>query len=147
LVGPADRRGWQTLFEGYNAFYGRQGDTALAPAIVESTWQRFLDPSEPMFAFVADDDGALVGLLHAIYHRNTILIEDTCYVQDLFTSPQTRGRGIGTALIEAAYGDARRRGVRRVYWQTKASNLTARWLYERLAEHQGFIVYTHWIPD
>ena len=96
---------------------------------------------------MADDHGALVGLLHAIYHPNTTLIEDTCYVQDLFTSPQARGRGNGTALIEAAYQDAHRRGVRRVYWQTKASNLTARSLYDRVAEHQGFIVYTHWIPD
>ena len=100
-----------------------------------------------MHAFVAEEDGILLGLLHTIYHPNTILIEDTCYIQDLFTSPQARGRGVGGALIEAAYQDAHRRGVKRVYWHTKASNVVARALYDRVAEHQGFIVYTHWIPD
>jgi hypothetical protein len=31
----------------------------------------------------------------------------------------------------------------RVYWQTQETNQTARALYEKLAKHQGFIVYTH----
>jgi hypothetical protein len=30
-----------------------------------------------------------------------------------------------------------------VYWQTHAQNVAARALYDRLAEHLGFIVYAH----
>jgi len=38
---------------------------------------------------------------------------------------------------------ARAAGSSRLYWQTKATNAAARALYDKLAEHRGFIVYTH----
>jgi len=56
---------------------------------------------------------------------------------------QRRGRGIGRALIEAVYAAARAAGCSRVYWQTQAGNHTGRQLYDKLAEHRGFIVYAH----
>jgi hypothetical protein len=34
-------------------------------------------------------------------------------------------------------------GSSRVYWQTQVTNARARLLYDRVAEHQGFIVYVH----
>ncbi len=43
---------WRSLWDGYNAFYGRQGETALAEEITEVTWQRFFDPNQPVFALV-----------------------------------------------------------------------------------------------
>jgi hypothetical protein len=53
-VHPDDFNAWLPLFDGYNAFYGREGPTALAPSITQTTWQRFFDPSEPVFALVAE---------------------------------------------------------------------------------------------
>lgn len=134
---------WKPLWDGYNAFYGRHGLTALKPEITEATWQRFFDPSEPVFALVADADGTLLGLAHYLYHRSTTRIELTCYLQDLFTAEAARGRGVGKALIQAVYDQARVAGITRVYWQTQASNTTARLLYDKLATNRGFIVYAH----
>ena len=34
-------------------------------------------------------------------------------------------------------------GSSRVYWQTKVTNAPGRALYDKVAEHHGFIVYTH----
>jgi hypothetical protein len=48
---------WKTLWDGYNAFYGREGQTALPPEVTQTTWTRFLDPSEPMHVIVAEDSG------------------------------------------------------------------------------------------
>jgi GNAT superfamily N-acetyltransferase len=64
-------------------------------------------------------------------------------LQDLFTAEQVRGRGIGRRLIEAGYGAAREAGSSRVYWHTQATNRTARVLYDKVAQHSGFIVYAH----
>jgi hypothetical protein len=36
---------------------------------------------------------------------------------------------------------ARAEGCARVYWHTRASNATARRLYDRVAENRGFIKY------
>ena len=138
---PEDLAAWTPLWDGYNAFYGRDGATALAPEITRSTWQRFFDPAEPVFALVAEVDGRLVGLTHYLYHRSTTRIELTCYLQDLFTAPAQRGQGIARALIEGVCDEARAAGVKRVYWQTHEGNVAGRRLYDTLARHAGFIVY------
>src|SRR5204863_9670110 len=114
---------------------------ALPAEITESTWSRFLDPDEPVNALVAELDGRLVGLVHYIWHRNTISIPLVCYLQDLFTAEEARGAGVGRALIEAVYAAARDAGVERVYWHTHETNATARALYDTLAEDSGFVVY------
>jgi len=105
-VRDTDFDAWKPLWDGYNAFYGRRDDTALPAQITHIAWQRFLDPNEPMFALVAEAEGALVGLVHYLFHRSTTRIELTCYLQDLFTAPSSRGSGVGRALIEAEMPEA-----------------------------------------
>jgi GNAT superfamily N-acetyltransferase len=140
-VAPTDFAQWEILWEGYNSFYGRMGATALPDEITRMTWSRFFDAYEPVHALVAERDGQLLGLVHYIFHRSTIMIGPTCYLQDLFTSESARGQGIGRALIEAVYERAKAAGSQRVYWQTHETNLTAMKLYDHVAERSGFIVY------
>ena len=141
-VEPTDFDAWKPLWDGYNAFYGREGATALRPEITQSTWRRFFDPAEPVYALVAEEQGRLVGLTHYLFHRSTTRIELVCYLQDLFTDRSRRGRGIGRALIQGVYDRARANGITRVYWQTQASNTAGRLLYDKVARHSGFIVYS-----
>ena len=142
-VERADFDRWLPLWDGYNAFYGRSGATALPEEITRTTWSRFFDGTEPMHALVAESDGALIGLAHYLFHRSTISIAQICYMQDLYTSEAARGRGVGQALIEAVYAAAAKGGSARVYWQTHETNATAMRLYDRLAERSGFLVYRH----
>ena len=137
----ADYDQWLPLWDGYNAFYGRVGPTALTPEVTRSTWTRFFDASEPVHALVAARDGRLLGLTHYLFHRSTTIVEPTCYLSDLFTDPDTRGQGVGRALIMAVYQRALAAGARRVYWHTQESNATARRLYDTVAANSGFIVY------
>lgn len=132
---------WRPLWDGYNRFYGRFGATALPEEMTALTWARFHDASEPMHALVAEQDGKLIGLVHYLFHRSTILTNDTCYLQDLFTDTAARGGGVGRALIEAVYEQARLAGSYRVYWVTHESNAVAMVLYNQVAERSGFIVY------
>ena len=134
---PGDRQQWEPLWEGYNLFYERPD---FSPAITQLTWERFLDPAEPMHAAVAELDGRIVGIVHYLYHRSTTAVEDVCYLQDLFTAPDARGRGVGRALIEHVYDVAAKAGSRRVYWQTHEEN-PARKLYERVAQVTPFRRY------
>src|SRR5690349_10671522 len=99
-VARHDHEQWLPLWDGYNAFYGRSGATALAPEITRTTWERFFDAAEPVHALVAESAGRLLGLAHYLFHRSTISIAPTCYLQDLFTTVEARGRGVGRALIE-----------------------------------------------
>jgi len=132
---------WSVLWAGYNAFYGRHGSTALSPEITDTTWSRFFDRSEPVHALVAEHRGTLIGLAHFLLHRSTIHVQPVCYLQDLFTAEESRGLGVGRALIAATYDFARASGLARVYWQTHETNASAMQLYDKVAERSGFIVY------
>ena len=141
FVAPGDYPQWLPLWDGYNAFYGRSGATALAPAITATTWERFFDADEPMHGLVAESGGELLGLTHYLFHRSTTSIEPTCYLQDLFTSAAARGKGVGRALINGVYHEAGLGGASRVYWQTHETNQTAMQLYDKVAERPGFVIY------
>ena len=133
-----DRLEWGGLWHAYLAFY----ETQLPDAVYDSTFARLLggDPND-FSCFVAETDGRLVGLTHFLFHRHAWKVENVCYLQDLFASPQVRGTGVGRALIEAVYAEADRRGAPDVYWKTQDFNHTARKLYDRVGQLTPFIKY------
>ena len=140
-VARDDFAAWKPLWDGYNAFYGREGPTALPDEITQATWSRFFDAYEPVHALVAARGSELLGLTHYLFHRSTTLLGPTCYLQDLFTTAASRGRGVGRALIEGVYERATAGGAGRVYWMTHETNATAMKLYDQVATKSGFLVY------
>lgn len=134
----ADEAAWRTLWKDYQTFY----EVALSEDVFATTWARLHDPHEPMFGLGAfDAAGTLLGLVHALYHRSCWTIARRCYLEDLFTSADARGRGVGRALIDAVCERARADGASEVYWLTHDTNTTARALYDALATRTGFIEY------
>jgi GNAT superfamily N-acetyltransferase len=136
-VSADDHGAWLPLWQAYLRFY----NTELPEAVTQSTWQRLLDPSEPTHAALAWADGKAVGMVHFIYHRSNWSIENSCYLQDLLVSAETRGSGVGRQLIEYVYATAKEDGCCKVHWLTHETNATAIQLYERIAERPGFIQF------
>jgi GNAT superfamily N-acetyltransferase len=136
-VQPDERSAWQPLWKGYLDFYR----TSVEPEVYDATWARLHEPDEPMWLLGGYVDGTLLGIVHYLYHRSCWTIGDYCYLQDLFVAEAARGRGLGRALIEAVYGEARSAGASRVHWLTHETNASARALYDTLADRPGFIQY------
>jgi GNAT superfamily N-acetyltransferase len=128
---------WLPLWKGYQRFY----KTDIPEATRVATWQRFLDPNEPINAALAWQDGRAVGLVHFIFHRSTWTLGNYCYLQDLYVDESLRGGGIGRQLIEYVDARARAEGASRVHWLTHESNTDAMQLYDRIAERSGFVQY------
>jgi GNAT superfamily N-acetyltransferase len=132
-----DHDAWMPLWRGYQAFY----KTDIAKEVSAITFERLLDPKEPMNGTLAWQGTRAVGMVHYIQHRSTWTIGNYCYLQDLFTTPDLRGGGVGRKLIEHVYEVAKQEGCARVYWLTHESNETAMKLYDRIADKPGFIQY------
>ncbi len=136
-----DRAQWEVLARGYKAFYA----TPTTDAEYATAWLRLIaqDGVRGLGAFV---DDRLVGIAHYLFH-SSVWARSNCYLQDLFTLPSARGRGVARALIEAIAGQARIEGAARYYWLTQSHNATARVLYDKVAGHAGFIRYDYPLPS
>jgi GNAT superfamily N-acetyltransferase len=133
-----DRSYWTPLWRAYLAYY----ETELAGEIYATAFARLTDPEVDVYhGFIAWDGIRPLGLVHYIFHMHGWKIEPVCYLQDLYTVPDTRGKGVGRALIEAVYGAADAMGAPSVYWMTQEFNADGRRLYDKVGTLTPFIKY------
>jgi len=135
--GAADEAAWRRLWADYVAFYR----AAVPEPVTAATWRRILDPAAPIFARLAERDGAVVGFSVCVVHDATWSLGPVCYLEDLFVAEAARGHGIGRALIEDLLARGAAGGWARLYWHTEATNAAARRLYDGFARADGYVRY------
>ena len=88
--------------------------------------------SPVVFATVAEDEGAVIGM--AIHFRNfsTWTGRVGIYLEDLYVRPTHRGRGVGRALLQHLARTACERGYGRVDWSVLDWNRSAIDFYESI---------------
>jgi GNAT superfamily N-acetyltransferase len=128
---------WLPLWDGYNSFYRNE----VTAEVTETTFRRLHAGADGFFGLIAEKDGGLVGLAHAIFHPSTWTTRSYCYLEDLFVAREHRGSGAARALIEGVYAEADRRGADSVYWHTQSYNAPARSLYDQVGRSTSFVVY------
>ena len=134
---PSDRDRWADLYRGYREFYEHPSDEA----VVERVWGWVTDATHEVSAFVAVGEGRVVGIAH--YRRFARPSSGTIgmFLDDLFTDPDARGRGVGRALIERVAELAASENCSVVRWLTSETNAQARVLYDQVASITPVITY------
>ncbi|MTI09395.1 GNAT family N-acetyltransferase [Curvivirga aplysinae] len=133
-----DRTAWDPLWKGYQAYY----EVDLS-ATTDNTWDRLMNPKEtgPWCLVCEEDDGRLIGFTTYLLHDHTWGAEPRCYLVDLFTKPESRGKRVGRQLIEAVHAEAQKLGCSQTYWLTQHFNEAGRRLYDKVAKETPFIKY------
>jgi GNAT superfamily N-acetyltransferase len=115
------------LIAAYQRFYEVE---AIDEERNRSFFRRFLAPSEDGMLLGAREGGEIVGYACLYWHFSSLSAAESVLMNDLFVSEAARGRGVGSALIEASAAVARQRGAAHLEWATAPGNLTAQRLYD-----------------
>lgn len=132
-----DEAQWRDLWGQYIQFY----ESHVPEPVTEYTWSRILNRTDGFVGRVCEHQKRIVGISISIVHARSWTIEPACYLEDLFVDRSTRNVGIGRALIDDLISMAKQRGWARVYWHTRASNATARRLYDHYVSADDFVRY------
>lgn len=128
---------WADLYRGYRDFYRLQPDAA----VIERVWEWITDDEHEVRALVAESGNDLVGLAHYRSFSRPSSASTGLYLDDLFTVPSMRGRGVGRQLLAELSGVAAREGHSVVRWITAKDNSTARQLYDSVATATEWVTY------
>ena len=133
----SDKEAWLKHWNAYLDFYRAD----IVEDTTEHTWQSIISEEGPHGAFVAELENEIVGFVIYLPHASSWSKGGYIYLEDLFVAPETRGKGVGKALIDQVNAQADKIGASRVYWITNADNLTAQKLYDGIAEKSDVIQY------
>ncbi|ERJ18811.1 diamine N-acetyltransferase protein [Salinisphaera shabanensis E1L3A] len=110
------------------AIYEKALDEVVATeATVE---QSLFDDGARAFAFICEDAGDPVGFAVCFYSYSTWLARNGLYLEDLYVTPEARGRGAGKALLQYLARLAVDQGCGRFEWSVLDWNTPAIDFYE-----------------
>ena len=129
-VGADDLADLLPLMRGYCDFYDAHPPD---DALLDLARALIADPVHEGLQLIArDEGGAAVGFATIYWLWSTSRAARIGLMNDLFTEPAARGRGVGEALIRACLEEVRARGAALLQWQTALDNHTAQALYDRV---------------
>ncbi|EGD24247.1 GNAT family N-acetyltransferase [Prescottella equi] len=134
---PADEARWRVLFRAYREFY----ELPESEEVVSRAWGWFMDPRHECKALVAEVDGEILGFAHHRRFSSPYTGTTGLFLDDLFTDPAARGRGVGRALIGRLTEMAAAEGHALVQWVTAEDNHQAQALYDTLAKRTNWVTY------
>lgn len=126
---------WKRLFRAYYA------PEELLEDRLARIWEFLISPQYPttigLGVFCADE---LVGFAHCMLSPCTYSGKMSCYLQDLYTKPEHRGKGLARRMIDHIAETGRIKGWRMVHWKTRPEN-PARKLYDQVAVLDPYVHY------
>jgi ribosomal protein S18 acetylase RimI-like enzyme len=141
-VGEAEVERVVPLFDAYRRFYGQESDLEGA--------RRFLAArvaADECVIFLATLPGVTppedLGFTLLYPSFTSVGLARIYVLNDLFVAPDTRGRGVGRALLAHAREHGRRTGARRMDLQTARTNTTAQGLYESFGYERNEVFYQY----
>ena len=115
------------MFDAYRMFYKRDSDLDGARAYLQARLER----GEATVFLALEDSGAALGFALCYSTFSSVAMKPLVILNDLFTTPEARGRGVGTALIDACASFARLEGVLVLRLRTANDNETAQRVYDK----------------
>lgn len=92
---------------------------------------RIIDSPEVGLIIVARQEGQVVGMVNLLYTVSTALGDRVALLEDMVVSPDARGSGVGSRLLEQAIQSAKSEGCKRITLLTDKTNESAQHFYQK----------------
>lgn len=115
------------LFTAYRAFYRQPHNPEADRAFLKERLE-----NDESVVFVAELDGEPAGFVQLYPCFSSVALKKLWVLNDLYAAKESRGRGVGTALLEHARAFAGETGAKGLVLETTPDNERAQALYEAL---------------
>ena len=127
------------LFDAYRVFYGQPSNLQQSRDFIAERIAR----DESAIFLALDSGGEALGFVQLYPTFSSIDAHRTWLLNDLFTTPAARGRGVGTLLMNTARDFALSTGAKGLVLETATDNHGAQRLYESLGYVRDTGYYTY----
>ena len=128
------------MFDAYRMFYKCDSDLDGARAYLQARLER---GEATVFLALEQDSGAALGFALCYSTFSSVVMKPLVILNDLFTTPEARGQGIGSALIAACANFARLEGALVLRLRTATNNETAQRVYDKAGFKRDAQFYTY----
>jgi len=127
------------LFDAYRGFYGQSSNLTQSRDFIAERIAR----DESAIFLAEDATGQALGFVQLYPTFSSIDAHRTWLLSDLFTTPEARGRGVGTLLMNTARTFVVLSGAKGMVLETATDNVGAQRLYESLGYVREAGYYTY----
>ncbi len=115
------------LVDAYRQFYKQPSDLGAVKAYLQERLS-----NNQCVVFIAYEGEEALGFTLLYHHYTTVALGHVWLLNDLFTTPEARRKGVGEALLNHAAEFAKADGGKRIWLRTATDNFTAQALYEKV---------------
>ena len=129
------------MIRAYQEFYKVQ---QISDTRNGESFSAFGESSPAGCQFLFREEDAVLGFATVYFTYTSTIAAKVAVLNDLYTAPDQRGRGIGRQLIEHCRSFAAERGAARLQWITAPDNSRAQALYDSLtADKSTWLHYSY----
>ena len=136
-LAATDEVAWRELYRGYRDFY----ELPASEEIISRVWGWLMDAQHECEALVVESDGGIIAIGHYRRFARPIAGSSGIWLDDLFTTPEVRGKGAARAVIGRLTEIAAAEGRSLVRWITAEDNAQAQVLYDQVATRTSWVTY------
>ncbi len=130
-ITPANASDIPVLCELLDILFSQEADFKPDHEAQSRGLARIISSPEVGLIVVARQDGQVVGMVNLLYTVSTALGDRVALLEDMVVSPNARGSGVGSRLLEQAIQFARLSGCKRITLLTDRANESAQRFYQR----------------